>query len=90
MERLDPGISIPNEGCVRDLEPDECHEFQEKWYEGNDNGFQDSLEEQADFDEGFMEQHLSIDEYRDWLEVRDKLRISVLKHQLQGLTKKED
>jgi hypothetical protein len=84
MERFDKGVSVPVEGCVRDNDPDTCHEFTEKWYAGNDNGFQDSLEEEY-FDNGFMEEHLTIDEYKDWLETKDKLRLAVLREQLKNL-----
>jgi len=82
MERLDPGISVSSKGCVRDIEdPDDCHEFQEKWYAGNDDGFQDSMEEQSDFGDGFMEHYLTPAEYKDWVETNEKL--AVLKHELK-------
>jgi hypothetical protein len=80
MERLDPGISVPVEGCVRDLEPDDCHEFQEKWYSGNDNGFRDSMEEEM----------MSIDEYRDYIELKDNLRYQALKKMLKIEQDKKD
>jgi hypothetical protein len=75
MERFDKGISVPVEGCVRDNDPDICHEFTEKWYAGNDDGFGDSLEEE----------YLTINEYREFLETKDKLRLAVLRQMLKDI-----
>ena len=80
-----------------------CMEFTEGWkpsdrfesdleqemYDKNDDGFQDSLEEQADMD-GFMEEHLTIDEYKDWIETKEKLRLAVLKQQLKNEQDRND
>jgi hypothetical protein len=63
---------------------------EEKWNEGNDNGFQDSLEEQSDMDDGFMKEYLTINEYKDWVETKDKLRLAVLKQQLKIEQDKDD
>jgi hypothetical protein len=71
VEGLD-GHNVKTEGCVRELEPDTCHEFTEKWYNGNEDGFRDSLEEEK----------MSLDEYKDYAELRDSLRYKALKKML--------
>ena len=70
LEPLDKGINVPIKGCVRDVEdPDDCHEYQDKWYAGNDDGFRDSLEEE----------YMSLDEYRDFLALKEKARTKILR-----------
>lgn|SRR4030042_1723163 len=92
MERLDKGVSVPVEGCVRDNDPDICHEYTEKWHdviwnsENDDN--RDCEEGFFEVDNGFMKKNLTINEYRDWLETKDKLRLAVLRHRLNEETKR--
>jgi hypothetical protein len=80
MERMDKGVSVPVEGCVKDNDPDICKEYTEKrpgiiWNSEND-----------DNRDCFEKRYLTIDEYRDWLETKDKLRLAVLRRMLHEET----